>query len=35
MSGEAKVEGSPFALQKLVGWFDRPAGAFPIITRPE
>ncbi|MBI5939589.1 MAG: MBL fold metallo-hydrolase [Caulobacterales bacterium] len=35
MSGEAKVEGSPFALQKLVGWFDKPAGAFPIVTRPE
>ncbi len=35
MSGEAKVEGSPFALQKLVGWFDKPAGGFPIVTRPE
>lgn len=35
MSGEAKVDGSPFALQKLVGWFDKPAGAFPIVTRPE
>jgi alkyl sulfatase BDS1-like metallo-beta-lactamase superfamily hydrolase len=35
MAGEARVEGSPFALQKLVGWFDKPAGAFPIVTRPE
>lgn len=35
MSGEAKVNGNPLALQKLVGWFDRPAGAFPIVTRPE
>lgn len=34
-SGEAKVSGNPFALQKLVGWFDKPAGAFPIVTRPE
>jgi alkyl sulfatase BDS1-like metallo-beta-lactamase superfamily hydrolase len=34
-SGEAKIAGNPFALQKLVGWFDRPAGAFPIVTRPE
>ena len=35
MSGEAKIDGSPLALQKLVGWFDRPAGDFPIVTRPE
>ncbi len=35
MSGEAKIDGSPLALQKLVGWFDRPTGAFPIVTRPE
>ncbi|MDP1738540.1 MAG: alkyl sulfatase dimerization domain-containing protein [Caulobacter sp.] len=35
MSGEAKVTGNPMALQKLVSWFDRPAGAFPIVTRPE
>lgn len=35
MSGEAKAEGNPFALQKLVGWFDKPDGAFPIVTRPE
>jgi alkyl sulfatase BDS1-like metallo-beta-lactamase superfamily hydrolase len=35
MSGEVKVEGDPSAVQKLVGWFDRPAGAFPIVTRPE
>ena len=35
MSGEAKIQGNPLALQKLVGWFDRPAGAFPIVTRPE
>ena len=35
MSGEAKVEGNPLALQKLVGWFDKPAGGFPIVTRPE
>lgn len=34
-SGEAKVDGNPFALQKLVGWFDKPAGPFPIVTRPE
>jgi alkyl sulfatase BDS1-like metallo-beta-lactamase superfamily hydrolase len=34
-SGEAKVSGNPFALQKLVGWFDKPAGGFPIVTRPE
>ncbi|MDO8295608.1 MAG: alkyl sulfatase dimerization domain-containing protein [Caulobacter sp.] len=34
-SGEAKIDGNPFALQKLVGWFDKPAGAFPIVTRPE
>ena len=35
MSGEAKIDGNPLALQKLVGWFDKPAGAFPIVTRPE
>ncbi|MCF8504048.1 MAG: MBL fold metallo-hydrolase [Caulobacter sp.] len=35
ISGEAKIQGNPLALQKLVGWFDRPAGAFPIVTRPE
>ncbi|MFZ5670176.1 MAG: alkyl/aryl-sulfatase [Pseudomonadota bacterium] len=35
MSGEAKVQGNPLALQKLVGWFDRPAGDFPIVTRPD
>ncbi len=34
-SGEAKVSGNPFALQKLVSWFDKPAGGFPIVTRPE
>lgn len=34
-SGEAKIAGNPFALQKLVGWFDKPAGGFPIVTRPE
>ena len=35
MSGEAKIDGNPLALQKLVGWFDKPAGGFPIVTRPE
>lgn len=33
-SGEAKVEGNPFALMKLTSWFDKPAGDFPIVTRP-
>jgi len=32
-SGEAKVEGDPAALLKLLGWMDRPAGNFPIVTR--
>ena len=35
MSGEAKIDGNPLALQRLVGWFDKPAGGFPIVTRPE
>lgn len=34
-SGEAKVEGNPLALMRLTGWFDRPTGDFPIVTRPE
>lgn len=34
-SGEAKVEGNPLALMRLTGWFDRPGGDFPIVTRPE
>jgi len=34
-SGEARIEGNPLALQRLTGWFDRPAGNFPIVTRPE
>jgi alkyl sulfatase BDS1-like metallo-beta-lactamase superfamily hydrolase len=34
-SGEARIEGDPFALQTLTGWFDRPAADFPIVTRPE
>jgi alkyl sulfatase BDS1-like metallo-beta-lactamase superfamily hydrolase len=32
-SGEAKVEGDPAALLKLLGWMDRAAGNFPIVTR--
>jgi alkyl sulfatase BDS1-like metallo-beta-lactamase superfamily hydrolase len=35
MSGEAKVEGNPLALQRLTGWFDRPTPDFPIVTRPK
>lgn len=35
MSGEAKVDGNPMALGKMVSWFDKPTGAFPIVTRPE
>ncbi|HRD45067.1 MAG TPA: alkyl sulfatase dimerization domain-containing protein [Caulobacter sp.] len=34
-SGEAQVDGNPLALMRLTGWFDRPAGDFPIVTRPE
>ncbi|MDP1630539.1 MAG: alkyl sulfatase dimerization domain-containing protein [Caulobacter sp.] len=34
-SGEAKIAGNPLALQRLVGWFDKPAGPFPIVTRPD
>jgi len=34
-SGEARVTGNPFALQRLTGWFDRPSPDFPIVTRPE
>lgn len=34
-AGEAKISGNPFALQKLVGWFDKADGGFPIVTRPE
>ncbi|MES2034958.1 MAG: alkyl sulfatase dimerization domain-containing protein, partial [Pseudomonadota bacterium] len=34
-SGEAKITGNPLALQRLTSWFDRPAGDFPIVTRPE
>jgi alkyl sulfatase BDS1-like metallo-beta-lactamase superfamily hydrolase len=34
-SGEARIEGNPLALQRLVGMLDRPDGAFPIVTRPE
>ena len=33
-SGEARIEGNPLALQRLTGWFDRPAPDFPIVTRP-
>ncbi len=32
--GEAKIEGNPLALQRLTGWFDRPAGDFPIPESP-
>ena len=35
MSGEAKVDGNPLALQRLTGWFDRPSPDFPIVTRPK
>ncbi len=31
--GEAKVEGDPAALLKLVSWMDKPAPNFPIVTR--
>ena len=34
-SGEAKVDGNPLALMKLTSWFDKPAGDFPIVTRPK
>ena len=32
-SGQAKVEGDPGALLKLVSWMDKPAPNFPIVTR--
>ncbi len=35
MSGEAKIDGDPLAFQRLTGWFDRPSGPFPIVTRPD
>ena len=31
-AGEATVAGDPLALQKLVGWLDRPEALFPIVT---
>ena len=32
-TGQAKVEGDPGALLKLVSWMDKPAPNFPIVTR--
>jgi alkyl sulfatase BDS1-like metallo-beta-lactamase superfamily hydrolase len=32
-SGAASLTGDPSALQKLAGWMDAPANAFPIVTR--
>jgi alkyl sulfatase BDS1-like metallo-beta-lactamase superfamily hydrolase len=32
-SGQAKIEGDPRALQRLVGWLDRPQPNFPLVSR--
>jgi alkyl sulfatase BDS1-like metallo-beta-lactamase superfamily hydrolase len=32
-SGQAKIEGDPRALQRLVSWLDRPQPNFPLVSR--
>lgn len=31
LSGEARIDGNPAALQQLTGWIDRPDASFPIV----